>query len=457
MASYTSNVTSAFVDLATLDTLEDYLYGGDEAVTYFVRQHIKSTWFSQVPVVLAAASGTADFGNTWSVTVSRAGDYLLSTWLEVTTPVVTAASGYKNFWVKNFMHNLVQECTITFNDLVAMRIESTQFDFWAAFSVPASKKSGYEQMTGYGVKTLAANGQDNVFLHGLDASVAHKLNLPLPFFFSRESGIALPTAALPYNDMRIHFTMRAAASLITAFNTSTYVELAALSGTTYSAPATLSLTSPRVWANYAVVTNEERQLMGETTRDICIEQFQASPITSFTAGGTSQYDIRYSHSIKAIMFALRQSARDTTAYTAGAGFVNGAGGDLHSRYYDRTIASEVAGTYDRVSPIDNATLLYENTTRLGSIPSSFYTHVQPFYHAESIPTEEVGMHLYSYALDMMKVDPVGSTNYGMLTNVSLLPQSISGLSVTTGWELIVNGINHNVARVTGGALGFPIL
>ena len=56
MATYTSNVTSAFVDLATLDTLEDYLYGGDEAVTYFVRQHIKSTWFSQVPVVLAAAS-----------------------------------------------------------------------------------------------------------------------------------------------------------------------------------------------------------------------------------------------------------------------------------------------------------------------------------------------------------------------------------------------------------------
>ena len=86
MSSYTSNVTSAFVDLATLDTLETYLYGGEDAVTYFVRQHVKSTWFSQVPVVLASASGTADFGNTWSVTVSRAADYLLQTWLEVTTP-----------------------------------------------------------------------------------------------------------------------------------------------------------------------------------------------------------------------------------------------------------------------------------------------------------------------------------------------------------------------------------
>ena len=34
------------------------------------------------------------------------------------------------------------------------------------------------------------------------------LNLPLPFFYSRDSGVALPTAALPYNDMRINFNLR---------------------------------------------------------------------------------------------------------------------------------------------------------------------------------------------------------------------------------------------------------
>ena len=455
MSSYTSNVTSAFVDLATLDTLETYLYGGEDAVTYFVRQHVKSTWFSQVPVVLASASGTADFGNTWSVTVSRAADYLLQTWLEVTTPVITAAANHKNFWVKNFMHNLVKEVTITFNDLVAMKIESTQFDFWSAFSVSASKKAGYDAMIGAGVKTTAANGQDAVFLHGLDASVSHKLMLPLPFFFSRESGIALPTAALPYNDMRINFTMRTAAELLTSFNTLTLVELAAASGVTYTAPASISLLKARVWANYAIVTNDERALMGQTTRDIAIEQMQAAPITSFTVGGTAQYDIRFSHGVKALMFGLRNTTRDTTAYTAGAGFTEGAGGDILSRYYVRNFAAEAAGDFDRSSPIDTVSLLYENTTRLGSLPSQYFTHVQPFYHAESIPTSEPGIHLYSYALDMMKVDPCGSTNYGMLTNISLIPQSVAGLTGT--WELVINGISHNVVRVTGGALGFPIL
>ncbi len=40
------------------------------------------------------------------------------------------------------------------------------------------------------------------------------LNLPLPFFFSRDSGVALPTAALPYNEMRINFQFHDWATLV---------------------------------------------------------------------------------------------------------------------------------------------------------------------------------------------------------------------------------------------------
>ena len=455
MSTYQSNVTSAFVDLATYDALEGYLYSGDDAVTYFVRQHRKSTWFSQVPVVLSNASGSAQFGQHWSVTISRAGDYLLQTWLEVTTPALTNSGTNRNFWVKNLMHNLLEECTITFNDLIAARFDSTQLDFWSAFSVPASKKSGYRAMTGYGVETLSANGRDNVFLHGLDATVSHKLNLPLPFFYSRESGVALPTAALPYNDMRINFRFRAASALLTAYDTATASEVAAVLGTTTTETSAL-LSSARVWANYGVVSNDERKLMGSNSRDIAIEQMQAAPISTYTVGGNSTYDLRFSHGVKALMFGLRNRAQDTaTVYTAGAGLANGVGGDIFSRYDVKTAASEATGTFSRTSPIDTVTLLYENTTRLGSVPSDYFTKISPFYHAAAVPSDEAGLHLYSYALDLMSVDPVGSTNYGRLTNVSIVPANVAGLTGT--WELVVNAINHNIVRISGGALGFPIL
>ena len=89
MSICTSNLTSGFIDLATYDELEKYMYGGPDATAYFVRETRKATWFTQVPTVLSRASGTPDYGQTWSVSISRAGDYLLNTWLRVLVPQIT--------------------------------------------------------------------------------------------------------------------------------------------------------------------------------------------------------------------------------------------------------------------------------------------------------------------------------------------------------------------------------
>ena len=148
MSGQSSTVTSGFIDLATFDEIEKYLYGGPDATAYFVRETRKSTWFTQVPVVLSRAAGNPGFGQDWSVSVSRAGDYLLQSWLRLVTPSVTVLEGgigediYVR-WTRNFMHNLVRECSITFNDLVAARFDNFHLDFWAAFTVPAAMTQPY--------------------------------------------------------------------------------------------------------------------------------------------------------------------------------------------------------------------------------------------------------------------------------------------------------------------------
>jgi hypothetical protein len=70
----------------------------------------------------------------------------------------------------------------------------------------------------------------------------------------------------------------------------------------------------------------------------------------------------------------------------------------------------------------------------------------------------------------MSLDPMGSTNYGKLTNVSIVPEAsatavlaATGLSnpngVGTGYyqaqtfEFVITCINNNIIRVSGGALG----
>jgi len=86
-----SNLTAAFVDLATYDEPEKYMYGGDTAVTYFVKKLRKSTWFSVAPTVLSISGGNPGFGASFGYKISRAGDYLLRTWLRIQLPTITLA------------------------------------------------------------------------------------------------------------------------------------------------------------------------------------------------------------------------------------------------------------------------------------------------------------------------------------------------------------------------------
>jgi hypothetical protein len=459
--SGTSNMTSGFIDLATFDEIEKYMYGGPDSTAYFVRETRKATWFTQVPVVLSRSSGAPGFGQEWSVSISRAGDYLLHTWLRVVIPSVVllqtnqfGAAGRLQ-WTRNFMHNLIRECNISFNDLVAARFDHYHLDFWAAFTVPASKRVGYDNMVG--------NVDGIIGPHAIGVPTDNiALNLPLPFFFSRDSGIALPTAALPYNDMRITFNFRNWNELLILNNT-TLPNVAGMTvvpvvPTDIAAAPELGLV--QVWADYAIVSNDERKRMACAPRDILIEQVQTAPRQTFnpTTNPNPTYDIRFSHAVKALFFAVRNST-----------FQN-----VWSNY---TSASPVPGQQinnyapsGALDPIAYVSLIYENTNRLSGMGSDYFSLVNPWYHAPTIPAE-TGYHLYSYSLDFTQIDPIGSTNYGKLTNVSIAPAASnasvagaagtgavnSGANYAQKYEFVTIAVNNNIIRVSGGALGFPVL
>lgn len=460
MSSLTSgNITSGFVDLATFDELEKYLYGGPDATAYFVRETRKSTWFTQVPVVLSRAAGNPAFGTEWSVSISRAGDYLLQTWLRVTLPSVSLSSsgqtGYQLRWTRNVMHALVEECALTFNDLVAARFDTYHLDFWSAFTVPAGKRNGYNNMIGM-VDDLTSP------VSGGDALPSLTLNLPLPFFFCRDSGVALPTAALPYNDMRINFKFRDWSQLLCRDNTA--AETSAPPTQTDLGNGVPTLVAANVWGNYAIVSNDERKKMACAPRDVLIEQVQTAPSQTFTpATNTSQsFDIRFSHAIKVLFFAVRNTtwSSDWANYTTRTPDITGG-----------VVNFSPEGTAD---PVLQTSLIYENTNRLAQMGSDYYSLVQPWFNAPVIPTS-TGYHMYSYSLDFVCLDPKGSTNYGKLTNVSIVPEAsiaardaangtyidASGVSQSLAqnqtYEFRVTCVNNNIIRISGGALGFPVL
>lgn len=463
MSSYNSSpISSGFIDLATYDELEKYMYSGQDATAYFVRETRKSTWFTTIPVVLQTVSGTPDFDSEFSVSISRAGDYLLNTWIRLGIPAVSVNNkpGLNIRWTKNFMHNLIQEASFTCNDLVVARFDNYHLDFWNSFTMVSSKSIGYDVMI----------GNNNLLNTPLRSQALSVLNLPLPFFFSRDTGVALPTAALPYCEMKLNFTFR------------DWTELLIVDQADHiSRPATISdldlnsvphLLGVQIWGEYSLVSNEERKKMACAPRDILIEQAQSLPVQTIL--GTSlrqQFDMRFSQAVKVIFFGIRNTTVSSSwsNYTAATPYINfNNNPNATSTFID---LQESDGLSD---PIGSTSLIYENTNRLYNMGSDYFSLINPWYHAPAIPAE-TGYHMYSYSLDFYNLDPMGSTNYGKLTNVSIFMEysytfKAIGAGTYSGtiknpvanytnqnYNFIMSVVNNNIIRISGGSIGFPVL
>nr|UWK01939.1 major capsid protein [Megalocytivirus sp.] len=447
-----ANITTGFVDIASYDAMEEQLYGGDHALTYFVRETTRSSWFTKLPVQLSRQTGIANFGQEFTVVIARGGDYLMNVWLRVKIPQLTNGKATSLLrWTDNLMHNLIQEVTLSFNDLTAQTITSEFLDFWATCTVPGGKSSGYAAMIGYTPDLVGGVAQN--------ASLPSKyLNVPIPFFFTRDTGLALPTSALPYNEIKIHFKLRDWKDLLIHQKTDDNTVSVPLTSDLNNVTPTLSEVS--VMGTYALLSNEEREATSLVSRDMFIEQCQMSPKHPLTplTDTRPHIDLRFSHPIKALLFAVKNVTHP----------------NIHSNY---TAASPIVSVGNKVTmpakaqhPLSHVSLIYENTARLNNMGVDYFSYVDPYYFAPCIPKID-GVMAYCYTLNMGSVDPMGSTNFGRLSNITFSAQ-ISDVAVATStasgnntdghkvaqkFELVVIGINHNVARISNGSFGFPIL
>jgi hypothetical protein len=193
---------------------------------------------------------------------------------------------------------------------------------------------------------------------------------------------------------------------------------------------------------------------------------------------TPQFDIRFSHAVKVLFWAARNKAN----YSAWSNYTTDAQVPLGPHQSGNIAASPTNALFGVVDftagsdPVDNTSLIYENTQRLQNMGSDYFSLVNPWYHSPVIPLE-TGYHSYSYSLDYANIDPMGSTNYGKLTNVSIVPFSSAAMNnsfyinansstpipaapvvaAAIKYDFITTCVNNNIIRISGGALGFPVL
>lgn len=212
------SLTTAFIDLSTFDEIECWLYGG-KSINRFRKVIRKSAWFTVIAAQLNRCGTTGDFDLEMQAMFSRAGDYIRDCWVRVELPEVVTKVGYQARWTRNIGHNLIGEAYLHYNDLTVNKLTSFHMDFLVAFLIPEGKINGYNNMIGnipiltnpYEEYRNAIDPATNLPVISDTSNVRlprWPLNIPLPFYFTRDPHDAILQAACPFNDVRITIKFR---------------------------------------------------------------------------------------------------------------------------------------------------------------------------------------------------------------------------------------------------------
>lgn len=467
---YSASANAGFIDLATFGELEAYIYAGANAITHFVASIQKSNWFTVIPLKLRCSGGGPGFNaKRVPFNATRQADYVLGASLRGRIPTIGFDATVTNInatvrWCRNLMHNLVEHVQLEFNDLNVEEFDHYWMDIDMQYRLPAGMADTYNNSIG-NIPSFVSPAGPGEFRGGQGAR-----SVPLNFFFSEDSGFALPVAALPFNEVKITFDFRDWKNLILIDSggdaTITVNKIVVYKN---GVPTTEkpTLTGVEVIATYAIVHNDERIKMGEGPRDILGSQIQSIQTAPFKDPSTrSSFDIRLSHSVMAIFYMAQNISLQHN-------FSGDLGADQSN--YSTLSSVLIARQGDAVDPLYHSALIYENQPRFTD--TSVYSSVEAPYRTSINIPNEIGYHVLPYALNLWDATCAsGSTGYGKLANVAINHQMGQAAILASqgkypnGDDIFWPGVedlfpqvfqhvllarNHQIFRAANGSLGIP--
>lgn len=381
--------------------VEMEIYNQDEAATYFYRVIRKSVAFVKVPVVLKSYIGTADFGSSCQINIPKIGDYLMNLTLYFELPAVqldrtkfpaadiASSSKIRIHWANKLAHQIVKDVKICIGDCDVIKLDTTFLDIWSEFMMDAGKYDGYSAMIG-DTDDLKSNNVNRLELP------ATQLCLPLPTFFSRDSGLALPVSNLSDSDISVEFNFRKWNEVLNIANATTSTNEEPKSNQLLAIP---KLNNVRLVATYAVCTKYEMNRTRCENRRMLIERPMKMTETEMLPSLLKSDSPNVMHmgkvdgAIRAVFFVVKNTTERAmnSFYAVGVPVITSAGSQPSS------------------APLSEIGIKLGNDVHVPRLPALYYSHQQPMCSAMRIPRVP-GYYMYSFALHLCDVDPMGSLN-----------------------------------------------
>lgn len=444
---------------------QDVYLTANPQVTFFKQMYRRHTNFAMESVENVFSS-VPNFGKKVTATISRSGDLMGRTYVQVVLPQVDLnsipnldVSGAQFRWINWVGHNIIRNCDI---EIGGQRIDKHYGDWlhiWNELTLPAGKQLGYAAMVGNVpemVNVIQQVGEDGACDNDCTGGDPHMstetrsctpeytLYIPLQFWFCRHTGLALPLIALPFHEVRINVEFNDIRNLI-------WTNDPVILDTVNS----YGMVAASLYVDYFYLDSEERKKFAQTAHEYLIEQLQFTGDETLTSSA-NKVKISMNHPVKELIWVVQRDSF-VTCDPATIDPWKGQQPFNYTDYWDRAIfdSGYAVGTIIGMAgknPTVVAKVQLNGQDRFSEREGMYFNTVQPYQHHTNCPA--MGVNVYSFALNPEEHQPSGTCNFSRIDTanltLTLTPNTTDGMQTA---KIRIYGTNYNVLRFMSGMAG----
>jgi hypothetical protein len=454
---------------------QDVYLTGNPQITFFKVVYRRHTNFA-MEAIQQTFSGTPNFGQTVYCQISRNGDLIHRTYLEVKVPKIDTFvyeplnTGGTPRYVNYLGLKLIKQVTIEIGGQQIDKHYSDWLYIWNELSLPYGKKHGWNTMVGAdgdNTSSVAPTGF-SATNDATDGSIK-TLFVPLEFWFCRNIGLALPLIALQYHEVKIKIDFEDLSNCIWGTNST---------DDSVTAPIK-SAFKAILWVDYIFLDTDERRRFAQLSHEYLIEQLQFTGQENISVG-PNRIKLNFNHPVKELIWVSKtvdisgkkqhwynytsdHSANYSIPYdpTKLESYQYGSrepdGREIFDVMRGAIDNTDIARIINNVTPIagnpfTDGLLQLNGNDRFAVRNGSYFNYVQPYQHHTNIPLNK-GINVYSFALKPEEHQPSGTLNMSRIDTAVLSLTYALPTGETNPGTLNVYAVNYNVLRILSGMGG----
>jgi len=384
---------------------------GNPQMTYFKSVYKKYSNFAKDTKKISFEN-KVQFGSEHICVIPYDGDLLSDIYLNIELSELISSNNNENWagYINGLGYSIIESAEIQIGGLTIDKLDSNWLDI-------------YNELFDQRSDTLIGKFNTDVTLQ--ENNTAQKLYIPLPFWFSKNSGSSLPIIALRNHEIKIKIKFRNLNEIIKS-DISTY------------SPNT-PIINANILANFIHLDTEEQTYFTSNPHEYLIEQLQTLSDTSIiSTTNIKKIPLEFSHPIKSIYWVILNDMNHTQNMKTGNNWLSyTSSNSLHSDTFN------------------SAKITINGQDKMISMDSTYYRNVLPYETQMYFPRKYI--YSYSFSLHPGQYQPSGSINYSRIqkgnSHLEFTFNNTNTVGGSTNGKIRIYGINYNILRIEKGQGG----